>query len=538
MRSASAKRLFYTSAICGTAFSLPLSVWLLSFFTILTFLAWITDGGFFRLKHISGTKTSILAFFAIYVVYLLWMINTSDIPSGFTELRLKIPFVLFPLVTAFSPPLSEKEIRTVIISFISGIIISTGYGVLTGAGLVFSGLADSRTLSPFISHIRLALMTVLAIFSAGWYLITLPAGNRWRIFFLISGIWLIVYLFLLLSVTGILLFMLILVFSIYLYIYRTGKKLLRLLLIFIIAAAIAALAFLINAQIKSYYKPGSSYPMPPARLTSNGNIYTNFTSRNDIENGNRVWIYICEDELRREWNKRSPVMYDSLDKAGQELRFTLIRYMTSAGLKKDSAGVAMLSKADIVNIERGMTNRYFTIWGPWKKKLYEIIWQIDYYRNGGNPSRHSITQRLEFLKTGWQIFIGSPLLGVGTGDLSDAYSLQYRKNRTALEPEFRLLCHNQFLTFLISFGIIGSIIICLALFYPFFKAKAFRNYLAAVFIIIAVLSMLGEDTLETHTGITFFVYFYSVFVFGSGGYEEGHKCFKGYGGRRGSIEEL
>ena len=26
--------------------------------------------------------------------------------------------------------------------------------------------------------------------------------------------------------------------------------------------------------------------------------------------------------------------------------------------------------------------------------------------------------------------------------------------------------------------------------------------------------MLGEDTLETHTGVSFFAYFYSLFVFG------------------------
>ena len=519
MRSASAKRLFYLGALAGTALSLPLSVWLLSLFTILTFLAWIIDGGLNRIKSISGAKISILAFFAIYIVYLLWMVNTSDIPSGLTELRLKLPFLLFPLVTALSSPLDEKELRIIIASFISGVLISSAYGVLAGASLVFSGFADSRTLSPFISNIRLALMTVLAIFSAAWYFFSEPAGSRWRIFFLISGSWMIVYLFLLLSVTGILLFLVILVFSVYLYIYREGKKVLKLLFPLFIVSAIVISSFFIYSQIRSFYKPGSSYAMPPAELTSNGNRYTNYISRKDIENGNSVWIYVCEDELRSEWNKRSQVKYDTLDRAGQDLRFTLIRYMTSAGLKKDSAGIAMLSKADIGNIERGTTNRYFTIWSPWKRKIYEIIWQIDYYRNGGNPSRHSITQRLEFLRTGWQIFMGSPLLGIGTGDISEAYSLQYVKNRTNLEPEYRLLCHNQFLTFLISFGAIGTIIICLALFYPFIRARGFRNYLATVSLIIVMLSMLSEDTLETHTGITFFVYFYSVFIFGSVGYE-------------------
>jgi hypothetical protein len=263
--------------------------------------------------------------------------------------------------------------------------------------------------------------------------------------------------------------------------------------------------------------------MPPDSVTLSGSKYTNYISRKDIENGNLVWIYLCEEELRREWNKRSAIGYDFSDKAGQDLRFTLIRYMTSAGLKKDSAGVAMMNKADIDNIERGITNKYFSIWSPWKKKMYEIIWQIDYYKKGGSPSRHSITQRLEFLKTGWKIFNSSPLFGVGTGDIAGSYSLQYTRDRTSLEPGFRLLSHNQFLSFLIAFGAVGTLIICFAFFYPFVKAAGLKNYLAAAFLIIVILSMLGEDTFETHTGISFFACFYSVFVFGRAGNERSHK---------------
>jgi O-antigen ligase len=520
MRYASLRKLFYTAALAGTAFSLPVSVWLLSLFTILTFFAWILNGGFKRVTLLAGEKKSILIFFAIYLVYIIWMVNTSDIRTGITELRLKLPLLLFPLVTGLSSPLEEKELRIIIISFISGVIVSSAYGVFAGAGLVFSGLADPRTLSPLISHIRLALMAVFGIFSSTWYFLHLPAGNRWKFFFAISGIWMFIYLFLLLSVTGILVFLIILIVSAYLYIYRSGSILIKILFPLLILFTLFVPVFFIYSEIRSFYKPGNSYSMPPDSVTAMGNKYTNNISGKDIENGNKVWVYLCEDELRREWDKRSSISYDSPDKAGQELRFTLIRYMTSAGLKKDSAGMAMLARADIENVERGMTNRSFSVWSPWKKKVYEIIWQIDYYRHGGNPSRHSVTQRLEFLKTGWQIFLSSPLVGVGTGDIGSAYSSQYTKNNSMLEPGFRLLCHNQFLTFLISFGVIGTVIICFALFYPFIKARGYRNYLAGVFFLIIILSMLGEDTFETHTGITFFAYFYSVFIFGMEGYEK------------------
>jgi hypothetical protein len=40
------------------------------------------------------------------------------------------------------------------------------------------------------------------------------------------------------------------------------------------------------------------------------------------------------------------------------------------------------------------------------------------------------------------------------------------------------------------------------------------DYPAIIFFIIIVISMLWEDTLETQTGISFFAYFYSLFIFG------------------------
>jgi hypothetical protein len=179
MSPAGLKRLIYIVTLSGTAFCLPVSIWLLSLLTILTFFAWILNGGFLKLRLLTGEKRDILIFFAIYLVYLVGMLNTSDTRTGMTELRLKIPLLLFPLVTGLSSPIEGKELRIIITSFISGVLVSSAYGVYTGAGPVFSGLADSRTLSPFISHIRLALMAVFGIFSCAWYLFSLPPRNRW-----------------------------------------------------------------------------------------------------------------------------------------------------------------------------------------------------------------------------------------------------------------------------------------------------------------------------------------------------------------------
>ena len=101
---------------------------------------------------------------------------------------------------------------------------------------------------------------------------------------------------------------------------------------------------------------------------------------------------------------------------------------------------------------------------------------------------------------------------------------QYETDKSKLDTDYRFLPHNQFLSFLISFGIIGFMIICCSILIPAIRTGAIRDFLFLIFLLIILLSMLSEDTLETHTGVSFFAYFYSVFIFGkeyTNGYIDG-----------------
>ena len=142
--------------------------------------------------------------------------------------------------------------------------------------------------------------------------------------------------------------------------------------------------------------------------------------------------------------------------------------------------------------------------------------KIDNYMRGGNPSGHSITQRIEYFKTGLKIFIKNPVLGVGAGDVPVEFIKQYERDNTILDAEYRNRAHNQYLTFLISSGILGFVFIMLSLFIPILKHTVNINYLFIIFLAIALLSMFTEDTLETSAGVSFFAYFYSLFLFGNG----------------------
>lgn len=249
--------------------------------------------------------------------------------------------------------------------------------------------------------------------------------------------------------------------------------------------------------------------------TAGNRPYSHDTGRDYIENGYYVWRYICEAELRSAWNKRSTLDYDAVDLKKQEIKHTLIRYMTSLGLKKDSLGVNSLSERDVDMIESGYANSRYKDGISISDRVYELIWQLDYYFKGGNPQGHSLTQRIEFFLTGLRVFKRHPLFGTGTGDLEDEFRRQYAADDSALDGKHRFISHNQYLTVLITFGITGFIIFMYAFFYPVIKVGGFRDYLFAVFFIIIMLSMLNEDTMETHTGVTFFSLFYSLFIFGT-----------------------
>jgi O-antigen ligase len=520
------KRSVFTASLAGVAFSLPLSEWLLSVFIIILFISWIAAGGVRRIPLLLSQKKNILIFLVTYLIYMVWMINTSDLYAGLNQLRLKLPLVVFPLSLGFSEPLSPRELRIIISSFIAGVVLSSLAGVISGFSSVFSGLTDPKMLSPFISHIRLAMMSVFAIACSAWYFLYCRSGKWYDWLFPVATIWLIVFLFLLISLTGIILLFITLAVSSVIIAFRSVSRRTRIIIALLLTVIVIVSGALVLFSITSFYRPSTAYNFPLLKSTNGGRPYIHDLQKKDIENGNLVWIYICEEELSREWNRHSPIKYYATDKKGQALKYTLIRYMTSAGLTKDSSGFAGMSEKDIAGVENGITNKKFAEWSPWRSKLYEVIWQSDYFLRGGNPSGHSITQRLVYYETGLKIFFRHPLLGTGTGDLPHEYSMQYEKDRSVLDQSHRLLSHNQFLYFLVSFGITGTVIIVWALFYPFFSKRGFEIYLPAIFLTILVLSMLWEDTLETHTGVSFFAYFYSVFIFGTENNESKDKEYR------------
>jgi hypothetical protein len=249
------------------------------------------------------------------------------------------------------------------------------------------------------------------------------------------------------------------------------------------------------------------------KLTESGSPYEHDINARDYENGYLVYVNFCQDELRQEWNKRSDLDYDGTDNRGQELRYTLIRFLASKGLNKDSVTVGLLSDSEIKSIEKGIANVDYQTIGSLHSRVHQVLWEIHNLQAGGDPSGHSAAQRFEFWKAATGIIKDNYLAGVGTGDLPAAFKNQYEKMDSPLSEKWRLRAHNQYLSFAVAFGIPGLLWFLATLLIPLVSGIKNRNFLYASFAIAAMVSMITEDTLETQAGVTFFALFNSLFLF-------------------------
>ncbi|MCF8372820.1 MAG: O-antigen ligase family protein [Bacteroidales bacterium] len=505
------------------AVSLPLSVFTMSVSQFLLAINWIWEGDFKRKFHIIKERKAVLIFLLIFVVHLLGLIYTSW-PDGFLgpkynalkDLRIKLPMFILPIIIASSAGLTARQLKILLLFFIAAVTVNSfiSTGVLLGVGNV--PINDIRDISLFISHIRFALLINIAVFSLGYFLFSKNSSLIRIEKFIYSGllVWLIFFLILLQSLTGLGLLIICSAVFLAVWIFRLKHLPLRLVIFSLLIAIPLVMASYLAITI-SGFRHFDKYEIENLdKYTAQGNPYLHNINNLQVENGHWVGLYICEKELKEEWDKVSECKYGGPDKKGQGIKYTIMRYLTSLNLRKDAEGVKKLSLEDVKAIEEGYANHILKNKLSLYGRFYESVWEIDLYLRGGNPSSHSIAQRIEYMKAGFRIIGQNPLIGVGTGDAQLEFNKQYELMQTKLAQQYRHRAHNQFVTFAITFGFLGLLIILYGMFAPIYYEGRGKDYFFLMFMIIAFVSMLNEDTLETQPGVSFFSFFYCLFLFG------------------------
>lgn len=502
----------YLLALFVLLVCLPLSKYVASAAQLFLAIVWLAEGKFVTKWQRFRQRPAIAVFMLLYLVHLVGLAWTADLSTGLHDLKIKLPLLGLPLILGTIDPLNHRELKMVLGGFVVGVLVGSLISLSIILGISHVEYLDDRQSSLFISHIRFALMINLAIFILAWYAAK-PGLRIWhRILLIATGLYLVGFLFIFKSLTGVVVVIIGGLIVGLFYGLRSRELLVRWFVIVSAATLPLFTVLYLTNQVDRFYAVRESREQLDNK-TIRGNSYYHDLQNSERENGYFVWQYLCEPELAEAWSVVSELPYDGRDLKGQELKYTLIRYLTSLGLRKDAHGVSQLTEEDIRLIEKGFASSIYREPGRFRIKIYELIWELDHYRKGGNPGGHSVTQRLEFLRTGWAIFAEQPVVGVGTGDVSAAFASKYEELDSMLPPQYRLRAHNQFLTFGIAVGLVGGLLSLIALFMPIFIEKKHRSYLALMFLLISLLSMLNEDTLETQAGVAFFAVFYALFVF-------------------------
>jgi len=502
---------FYIGAIIILFIGLVYSNFLISISQFLLLAIWLFEGNFKqKLENLKNNKAALI-FLSIFVSFVIGLLWTQNFKVGINELKLKLPLLILPIIFGSSDKFSVNEIKIILIAFIVVIFSKT---LESGFYIIGSNFSPSlANISNNISHIRYSLMINFAFFSI-FYLIYLQneLKTKYRILLFGLSIWFFAFLIFIQSLTGLFIFFILLVSIGFYFLFKTSFFLVKLSSIILILLVIIFTSVYLKHQFNNFYTINDLNYHALPQYTQSGNKYTHNKDNFRLENGYHAGYYMCKNELAKEWNKRSSVKFNEKGNNDFVIRYTVIRYMTSLGLPKDSVGVWKLTSQDITNIENGMSNYKFSNTLSLSNRIYKVIWQYHEYKFTKDANNQSITQRYEFLLTSFRIIKKNLLIGVGTGDVKDAFKQQYIDDNSNLKPKNRLRSHNQLVTFVITFGLFLGIWCILALFIPLFLNKKHKEFLPIIFLVIAIFSMLTDNSLETTTSISFFAIFYSLLI--------------------------
>ena len=495
--------------LCILVIGLPTSIALVSIANGLLAVNWLAGRDFNeKLQRFSANKPAVylVSLFFVYVAGLLW---TNDLAYGVGQvLKDKLPFLSLIFVVSSSRMIPVQRIYSLFILFSLSVLFAT----LIGFTIYVSGnFTDTRELSPFVLHVHLSMMIVLTIFLFPWVIKQLNVSRTGFYASILVSVWLFIFLFILSSLTGLLSLLGVGLFVLLRFVLRKPVFSRVALAGFVLLTGALVTFYVISQVSKPLSLPIDPDPASLHELTSEGNSYLHNFQDDMRENGHLVYIFISDDELRKAWNTRSNIDFDSLDEAGNEIRYTTYRYLSSRGLRKDKEGLSSLDEDEIRAIERGVVNYLHLDWPLLMVRLHQTLWEFQEYHRTSNPYGHSFTKRIEIWKATWVAFIQYPILGWGTGDVLHAIDFGLEKMNSTIEEHRLRHPHNQFLHVLVKMGIVGFVIIFGIIFMFIKSSGAVRFFPFNIFLIIIFISMLGNSPLDSQISLNFFLFFFLAF---------------------------
>lgn len=519
------------------AISLPFSKFTLSLSQLFLILVWLSDGFVRRFSAHQGNlfarflkawlttwttnlrnkprlflrNRTAIVLASLFLLHLIGLLYTSDFDYAIKDIRTKLPLFFLPFIMSSMSPLSVRKTKLLLGFFVTAVFVGT---LISFVVYLQQNYTDIREISLFISSIRFSLTIVFSIFIIMVALLRYHAELKWWMIVLLTSliIWFSASLMLLESAIGFLslvgittAFFLVRSF----YIRNLTIRWLSISLCIIIP--LSAVLYIADIIRDLRTPPSIDFSTLPSH-SELGNEYRHDTIHFGIEDGRYVGIYFAESEMAEAWNKRSSYDFYGTDDAGQLIMYTIIRYLTSKDLRKDASGVNALCDQDIEFIQRGVANIRYMTQPSIRTRISKTLLGYQNLNLFSDPNGSSDMQRIEYLRASLYIIRNNLWFGVGTGDLPMHFKQAYDSLNTPLKEQWRWRSHNQYLSVLIAFGILGLLWFLFTLIYPAVHSGRYRDALYMMFLALMMFSMLTEDTIETQIGVSLFAFFNAFFL--------------------------
>ena len=504
-------RLIYILLLTLLAGSAVTSKFMMNLAWTLLFANWVVEWDMKR-KFADFPRNGLLHFaILLFLLPLVGLIWCDNLTSGLGVVRQSLPLIAIPLVVLTSQPLTKNQWRIVAVGYIGTLTVVTVIGIIRW--LTLPDL-PYRKIVPYISHIRFSLNLVLAIcimFGAVLTQATRPHSG-WRAtaktaLCVLLTIWFLFFLVLIQSYTGLIILLATAIVAMLFGQKKIANRRLRLGLICTLLVATAALTATCACYVHEYYSPRLAH-VDTSPTTQGGRPYT-FANDGLLECGRMVNDYVCEEELRSQWQRVSRMPYDTVTPVGYPVGSALVRYLNAMGVTKDSAGVMCLRRDDIEAIEHGIANPIYRQKASLRHMVYVMLFEYENYRCFRNVRGFTMLQRIELWKAAWSVACDNWVHGVGTGDLLVSLDAKLQAHSSPLAGS-KMYPHNQYLTLLASYGFIAFALLCAGAVWAFVRNRLWRNTLWMACITIVLVSCHTEDTIATGAGAIFSALFTSL----------------------------
>ncbi|MBW8051696.1 MAG: O-antigen ligase family protein [Cytophagales bacterium] len=149
---------------------------------------------------------------------------------------------------------------------------------------------------------------------------------------------------------------------------------------------------------------------------------------------------------------------------------------------------------------------YFAI-PTFQNKFQNTVTDLAKIENKSTISDYSVSSRIVSYKAAFELIKKKPLTGTGIGNIKREMAKIYIAKFPYIKKHRRLMPHNQYLRYLVGFGIIGLSIFLFSFYYPLIYQYNYKNLILLTHYLIISISFLFEGTLNTQLGLNFTLIF-------------------------------